>query len=93
MGFLFGATWSVTRAVMLHLSPKESLNHAFSYYTLSERFSTFAGPLSWGLITSLMIHQGPIRYRIALISMTVFIIIGIIAVRKIPTKSPVVINQ
>jgi len=84
MGLLYGATWTVTRAVMAALSPKENLNQAFSYYTLSERFATFVGPITWGLITTGFIHKGPARYQIAIVSLTVFILIGLWLVRKLP---------
>src|SRR3989344_4806169 len=33
MGFLFGAIWTVSRAVMTALTPKEKLNFGFSFYT------------------------------------------------------------
>lgn len=84
MGFLFGATWTVTRAVMSYLSPPERLNHAFSYYTLAERFSTFVGPITWGLITLLLLHIGSLRYRIALMAMALFILMGLLIVKSIP---------
>ena len=88
MGFLYGATWTVTRAVMVTLSPKENLNEAFSYYTLSERFATFLGPLTWGLITTGFAHKGPVKYQIATLVLTVFIVIGLLMVRKLPGLKP-----
>lgn len=87
MGFFFGATWTVTRAVMSYLTPENRLNNAFSYYTMAERFSTFLGPIVWGLITLLFINTGSLRYRIAAFSMTLFILIGLLIVRSIPAKS------
>lgn len=84
LGFLFGATWTVSRAVMAYLTPPDKLNYAFTYYTMAERFSTFIGPLSWGLITLLLVDTGSLRYHIALFSMGFFILIGLFIVRKIP---------
>jgi len=93
MGFLFGSIWTVTRAAMTALVPKEKLNYGFSFYTLAERVSTFLGPLSWGLITSLFINLGPTRYRLAAISMAIFVAIGLYFVRKVEIKeSPKVIS-
>jgi len=86
MGFLFGSIWTVTRAVMTVLTPPEKLNFGFSFYTLAERVSTFLGPLAWGLITSLLINLGPTRYRLAAISMAVFVAIGLYFVRKVEIK-------
>ncbi len=86
MGFLFGAIWTVTRATMIALTPKSKLNFGLSFYTLAERVSTFLGPLSWGLITSLLIHLGPTRYRIAAASMAVFVALGLYFIRKVEIK-------
>lgn len=86
MGFFFGATWAITRATMTALCPKEKLNFGFSFYTLAERFSTLIGPLAWGLITSLFLGFGSTRYRIAVIVMAVFVIIGIFILRKVEIK-------
>ena len=89
MGFMYGATWAVTRAVMTALCPKEKLNFGFSFYTLAERVSTLVGPLSWGLVVSLFVGLGPTRYRIAMIVMTVFIMAGIFFLRKVEIKGKV----
>lgn len=83
MGFLFGSMGTVTRAVMTALTPKDKLNFGFSFYTLAERVSTFLGPLTWGLIIYLFVNLGPTRYRLAAISMTVFIVIGLYFIRRV----------
>ena len=86
MGFLFGAIWTVSRAVMTALTPKEKLNFGFSFYTLAERTSTLVGPFFWGLITYIFINLGATRYRIAMIVMAIFVAIGFYFVRKIEIK-------
>lgn len=83
MGFFFGATWTIARASMTALCPKDKLNFGFSFYTLAERVSTLVGPLSWGLITTLFIGLGPTRYRIAACFMAVFAAIGLFLLRKV----------
>lgn len=83
MGFMYGATWTVTRAAMTALCPKEKLNFGFSFYTLAERVSTLIGPLSWGLITFVFINLGSTRYRIAVTAMAIFVAIGIFFLRKV----------
>ncbi|MDO8522327.1 MAG: MFS transporter [bacterium] len=83
MGFFFGATWTVSRAAMTALCPKDKLNFGFSFYTLAERVSTLVGPLSWGLITTLFIGLGPTRYKIAISFMAVFVVIGLFLLRKV----------
>ncbi len=86
MGFLFGAIWTVARAVMAYLAPTDKLNHAFSYYTMFERFSSLVGPITWVVITSVIFHTGALRYKVAISSMSIFIVLGLIAVWKIPTE-------
>lgn len=86
MGFLFGAIWTVSRAVMTALTPKEKLNFGFSFYTLAERTSTLIGPLFWGLITYLFIYLGATRYRLAMIVMAIFVAIGFYFVKKVEIK-------
>ena len=67
---------------------------SFSFYTLAERVSTFLGPLAWGLITSLLVNLGPNRYRVAAVSMAVFVAIGLYFVRKVKiNESPRVISE
>ena len=83
MGFFFGATWTVTRAAMTALTPVNKLNFGFSFYTLAERVSTLVGPVSWGLITTLLVRLGPLRYRLAACAMAVFVAIGLILLKKV----------
>lgn len=83
MGFMYGATWTVTRATMTTICPKEKLNFGFSFYTLAERISTFVGPLAYGLILFFLSDLGPIRYNIAIVFMTVFVVIGLFFLRKV----------
>jgi UMF1 family MFS transporter len=85
MGFNFGASWSVSRAFLSTLVPKEMNTYSFSLYTISERFASFAGPLTWGLILLLPKHNA-LNYRLAIISMTVFVIIGYFFMRKVVVK-------
>jgi UMF1 family MFS transporter len=89
IGLLYGASLGIARAVMVYLSPKESINHAFSYYNLFERFSTLIGPLAWGLTASMLVNFGPLRYRIAIGVMGLFVFAGLLIVKKIPADKRV----
>lgn len=83
MGFMYGATWTVTRATMTKICPKEKLNFGFSFYTMAERVSTLVGPLAWGGIVYLLGGFGSGAYRASVSFMAVFVIIGIFLLRKI----------
>ncbi len=86
MGLWWGGIWSVTRAIVIDLTPEYDLNQSFTFYTLMERFSTLVGPLSWGIIVAFVSQTNGLNYRIAIASMTVFILIGLYIARKLPNK-------
>ena len=86
LGFFYGGIWTVTRAVMTALTPQENLNFAFSFYTLAERSSTLIGPVFWGLVVYLFLSLGVARYRMAMITMAIFVAIGFYFVRKVEIK-------
>ncbi len=80
-GLLIGSVWTVTRSYLSTVLPKEQLGYGFSFYTIAERFATFVGPLTWGGIL-LTLGSHPTSYRIAMASMTVFMIIGLAVLHK-----------
>jgi UMF1 family MFS transporter len=88
MGLWFGAIWTVTRAVVTQLTPPAILNQSFTYYTLMERFATFIGPISWGVIVLLGPKTNNLNYKFALCAMALFVLVGLILVKKIPSKNP-----
>jgi len=90
MGLWWGGIWSVTRAIVIDLTPEYDLNQSFTFYTLMERFSTLVGPLSWGIIVAFASQTNGLNYRIAIASMTVFILVGLYIARKLPDKKVVI---
>jgi len=87
MGFWFGSTWTVSRSVMSYLAPSNRHNLTFAYFGLVERASSFVGPVVWGLIATNLISLGPSRYRLAASVLTIFIILGLIALKKVPSDN------
>ncbi|OGI69607.1 hypothetical protein A2824_03705 [Candidatus Nomurabacteria bacterium RIFCSPHIGHO2_01_FULL_42_16] len=83
MGILFGGVWAVSRALLSRLIPKEQLNYGFSFYIISERFASFLGPLVWSGIVVFTSTANNLNYRIAMVSMTAFIIIGLLLMKKV----------
>lgn len=83
MGLLYGSIWAVARLGVVKLCPHDQLNHAFSYYTLAERFSTLVGPLAWGVTLFALQSYGALRYRVALIVMAFFVLAGFYILSKI----------
>ena len=83
MGFWFGSTWTVSRSIMSCIAPAGKHNLAFSYFGIAERASSLIGPIVWGLIVSNLVSIGSTRYRIAVLAITAFILLGIIALSKV----------
>ncbi len=81
VGILIGSVWTVARAYLSEILKKEELGYGFSFYTLAERFATLLGPLTWGGIIAIFGTQHT-SYRIAMISMTLFVLIGFITLTK-----------
>jgi len=86
MGIWFGASWTVSRSLMADIAPHKKHNIAFAYFGLAERASSFLGPLIWGLTVSSLISLGSIRYRYAVLIVTLFVIAGLIALLQVKTK-------
>lgn len=87
MGLWFGASWTVTRAYLMHLTPPSMMNLSFTYYTLMERLATFMGPISWGLIVAYLPRTNALNYRIAAIAMAIFVLIGYMFAKRLPDIS------
>ncbi len=83
MGLWFGSNWTVSRSVMSYIAPKGKHNLAFAYFGLAERASSFIGPIIWGLIVTNLVSIGSYRYRIAVLAVTGFIILGLIALSRV----------
>lgn len=73
---------SVTRAYVSQILKTEELGYGFSFYTLFERFATLIWPLTrWWIIV--YNWNSPVSYRIAMISMSIYILIWLfIVVRR-----------
>lgn len=85
VGLLLGSVTTVTRAYLTSILPKEEMGYGFSFYTLAERFATFVGPLTWGGIIGILGTESS-AYRIAMVSMTIFVTIGLVILLKYNSK-------
>lgn len=82
-GLFFGPTWSVSRAMVSEFTPREIEGRAFSFYTLSERFATFVGPIMWSIVLTATAKSGNSSYSYSLLGMAVLVFIGFLIIRKI----------
>lgn len=90
IGLLIGSAWTVTRAYLTMVLPKKDMGYGFSFYTIAERFATLAGPLTWGGVIWVMSAE-TLAYRIAVASMTVFMIIGLFILHY--WKRPIILES
>lgn len=88
LGIFYGASLTVARALLAHFAPREEANHIFSYYSIFERFATFVGPVSWGLVLLLLSRYGVWNYKIAVLTMGLFVFIGLVIFVKVPDDKP-----
>ncbi|MDP9249278.1 MAG: MFS transporter [bacterium] len=77
VGLLIGSIRTVTRSLLTSLLSRDNLAYGFAFYTIAELFATLIGPLTWGGILALWGNE-PVVYRWALVSMTVYVVIGLL---------------
>ena len=76
-GFLFGPVWSISRAMVAELAPKELVASTFSFYIIAERFATLVGPILWSVVIAKTQVFGPESYNYAVLSMCVLVLVAL----------------
>jgi len=82
LGILFGGTWTITRALYMVIIPAAQRAEYFGFYGCTERFASIIGPLVWGAFVVGLKDFGPLRYKVAVASMIVLIMISLVFLRK-----------
>jgi MFS transporter, UMF1 family len=80
-GTFLGSTQSLSRALMSKIIPLNMKTELFGFYALLEKTSTLLGPLTFGLVSWLSGSQ-----KLAVLSVSLFLITGIIFLRKVLEK-------
>lgn len=76
LGLSIGAGWAASRAYISTQLDTKNLGYGFSFYIIFDRFSSMIGPLAWA---GLIAFGAP--YQAAMLSMTIFILIGIMVLK------------
>ena len=84
VGLSLGATWVVTRALVMQLVPAEKTGEVFGLFNFVGYISSIIGSLFWGLILLFFAPLGETGYRLALLSLNLFLAIGLIFVLRLP---------
>merc|ERR1712113_368296 len=80
-GFLLGPIWSFSRCLFVDLIPKEQEARFFALYAITDKGSSWIGPLLVGLIANL----GTMRYGMIVVLCT--IVIGLVILRKVDVNA------
>lgn len=84
VGTALGATWVVSRALVMKLVPAEKIGAVFGLFSLIGYISAITGAMFWGLALLLLSPFGEWGYRITLLSLVFFTATGFIFLLRIP---------
>lgn len=77
-GVSLGAMWVTSRTYIIELSPPEKQGQFFGLFAFSGKVSSIIGPAIYGSITFVLRSYGQLASRIALLSLVIMTIIGLI---------------
>jgi UMF1 family MFS transporter len=81
IGLVLGGSQALSRSLFSHLIPAGHEAEYFSLYKISDRGTSWMGPLVFGLA-----YQETHSYRIAIISLLVFFAIGFLLLSRVPVR-------
>jgi len=85
IGLVLGGTQALSRSVFSHLIPRGAEAEYFGLYEISERGTSWLGPLLFGLT-----FQVTGSYRAAILSLVVFFVAGLLALRRVDVRRGIV---
>ncbi len=84
VGICLGATWTSARALVVDLSPPQMVGEVFGFYGLVGKSASIIGPLIWGVCVWGFGFLGILKYRLAILSLLPFLVMGFIILQKVP---------
>ncbi|KIL44696.1 MFS transporter [Jeotgalibacillus soli] len=88
IGVALGSMWVTSRTLIVELTPEEKRGQFFGLFAFSGKVSSIIGPLIYGTITYNLASYGNIASRIALSSLIIMTVIGLIIHLRV--KQPVI---
>ncbi len=89
VGIALGATWTVSRVMLVALSPPDKLGEFFGLYTISQKLSAVLGPVVIAVLLGLFEGFGiGISYRISIGSLIVITLLGLFFLLRVPDVRP-----
>ncbi|MFD1735603.1 MFS transporter [Bacillus salitolerans] len=83
-GVAMGAMWVTSRTLIVELTPTDKRGQFFGLFAFSGKISSIIGPLIYGTITLVLAEHGNIASRIALSSLLLMVIIGLVFHVRVP---------
>ena len=88
LGAGLGGAGVVDRLMLLRLAPRERVGEMFGLYGLVGKFSAVAGPVAYGAIVAVLLPRlGTAAYQVAIGSLLLVLLVGIVILRRIPEGS------
>lgn len=84
IGLVLGGSQALSRSLFSHMVPAGREAEYFSVYELSDRGLSWLGPLAFGLA-----YQVTGSYRIAIVSLLVFFVVGALLLVRVPVRRAV----
>ena len=88
VGSALGGTWTVSRAMLLALSPPERVGEFFGIYVLTDKLSAVVGPVVIGSVLTALEGYGTLSYRIAIGSLVPIMALGLFLLLRVPDARP-----
>lgn len=89
VGIALGGTWTVSRVMLIALTPPEKIGEFFGLFSLAGKVSAVAGPAITALILFLLEGSlGTGAYRIAMGSLAVIVALGLLLLLRVPDVRP-----
>ncbi len=82
MGFFWASPQISDRVLLTYLSPNGQIGEFFGLFQMSGRLSAVIGPALWG-ITIWALSETGLAYRIALATLAIFLILGLLVLRSV----------
>ncbi|MGE6631176.1 MFS transporter [Bacillus sp. NPDC077027] len=77
-GISLGASWGSSRILIIELTPKEKRGQFFGLFAFSGKVSSIVGPIIYGSVTLFFSQYGNLASRLALASLIVLAVIGLV---------------
>jgi UMF1 family MFS transporter len=88
VGIALGGTWTVSRVMLVALSPSEKLGEFFGLFSLSGKVSAVAGPAITALLLWALGGLGTGAYRISIGSLALIMALSLFLLLRVPDARP-----